>query len=132
MLKISIDPVLNKVYNRGVFIMPRDGNHVVGSNYNHRDLSWEPTENGRNEIETKLKAILMRPYKLLEHRAGVRPSVSDRRPVLGRSRKEEQLVVFNGLGTKGVSLAPFFADQLANWLCNGGELDKEVNVKRFY
>lgn len=48
------------------------------------------------------------PYNVVEHKAGVRPSVSDRRPVLGPCKDYEQLVVFNGLGTKGVSLAPFF------------------------
>lgn len=131
-LKVKINPTLNKVYNRGVFIMPREGSHTVGSNYNHQDLTWTPTESGRNEIETKLKSILINPYEVIDHRAGVRPSVSDRRPVLGGSKEKEQLVMFNGLGTKGVSLAPFFANQLVNCLINGGKIDKEVNVNRFY
>lgn len=131
-LKLYIEPSLNKVYNRGVFIMPRDGSHTVGSNYNNKDLSWEPTDNGKEEIELKLKALLTKPYKIIDHRAGVRPSISDRRPVLGYSKKNEQIGIFNGLGTKGVSLAPFFANQMANWLCNDGELDKEVDVNRFY
>jgi len=131
-LKISINPALNKVYNRGVFIMPRDGNHTVGSNYNHKDLSWEKTENGREEIETKLQSLLLKEYKVVGHKAGVRPSVSDRRPVLGKSSSNEQIIIFNGLGTKGVSLAPFFANQLANNLVSGTEIEKEVNVNRFY
>ena len=131
-LKIKIDPVLNKVYNRGVFVMPREEHHTVGSNYNHKDLSWETTERGKKEVEEKLKALLVKPYKIVDHIAGVRPSVSDRRPVLGRSKAKDQLIIFNGLGTKGVSLAPFFANQLANWLCDGQEIDKEVNVNRYY
>ncbi len=131
-LKIAINPTLNKVYNRGVFIMPRNGSHTVGSNYNHKDLSWEKTEKGRTEIEEKLQSLLLKEYKVVDHKAGVRPSVSDRRPVLGNSSKKEQLVIFNGLGTKGVSLAPFFANQLANNLVNGTEIEKEVNVNRFY
>ncbi len=131
-LKIKIDPLLNKVYNRGVFIMPRGGSHTVGSNYNHKDLSWEPTEQGRNEIEAKLKTLLLRPYEVEEHLAGVRPSVSDRRPVLGMSKGREQLVIFNGLGTKGVSLAPFFAGHLVNNLIDGTVIDKEVNVNRYF
>ncbi|VAW27931.1 FAD-dependent cmnm(5)s(2)U34 oxidoreductase [hydrothermal vent metagenome] len=131
-LKIAISPTLNKVYNRGVFIMPRNGSHTVGSNYNHKDLSWEKTEKARAEIEVKLQLLLLKEYKILDHKAGVRPSVSDRRPVLGSSSKNEQLIIFNGLGTKGVSLAPFFANQLANNLINGTEIEKEVNVNRFY
>ena len=131
-LKIKIHPTLKKVYNRGVYIMPRNGSHTVGSNYDHKDLSWNPTESGKKEIEFKLKALLVKPYVIIDHKAGVRPSISDRRPVLGRSKEREQIVIFNGLGTKGVSLAPFFANQLVNWLCKGQELDEEVNVNRFY
>ncbi len=131
-LKIKLETTLKKIYNRGVFVMPKEGSHTVGSNYNHKDLSWEPTEGGKKEIEAKLGELLLNPYKIMGHKAGVRPSVSDRRPVLGRSKELEQLIIFNGLGTKGVSLAPFFANQLANWLCNGGKIDKEVNVNRFY
>jgi len=131
-LKIDINPTLNKVYNRGVFIMPRNGSHTVGSNYNHKDLSWDTTEKARAEIELKLQSLLLKEYKVVDHKAGVRPSVSDRRPVIGKSSKNEQLVIFNGLGTKGVSLAPFFANQLASNLVNGTEIEKEVNVNRFY
>ena len=131
-LKIKIDQSLQKVYNRGVFLMPRDGYNTVGSNYNHKDLTWQPTEKGKEEIEIKLKTLLVKPYEVVGHKAGVRPSVNDRRPVIGQSRDKEQLVIFNGLGTKGVSLAPYFANQLVNWLCNGDEIDKEVDVIRFY
>lgn len=131
-LKIDIEPALNKVYNRGVFIMPRNGSHTVGSNYNHKDLTWDKTEKGRTEIEKKLAGILTKEYKVVGHKAGVRPSILDRRPVLGVSNNNEQIIIFNGLGTKGVSLAPFFANQLANNLVNGTKIDKEVNVNRFY
>jgi glycine oxidase len=131
-LKIKIEPALKKIYNRGVFVMPKGDNHTVGSNYSHKDLTWEPTESGKKEIENKLEALLKNPYEVIGHRAGIRPSVSDRRPVLGRSKEKEQVLIFNGLGTKGVSLAPFFANQLVNWMCNGQQLDKDVNVNRFF
>jgi glycine/D-amino acid oxidase-like deaminating enzyme len=131
-LKIKVKSLISKVYNRGIFIIPRDGSCVVGSNYNHKELNWEPTESGKMEIESKLQALLKAPYELLDHKAGIRPSSADRRPVLGQSREKEQIVVFNGLGTKGVSLAPFYANQLVNWLCNGQPIDEEVNVNRFY
>lgn len=131
-LKIKMDEVLDKVYNRGLFVMPRNGSNTVGSNYNHKDLSWEPTVSGKQEIENKLKLLLLKPFRTIGHIAGVRPSIVDRRPVLGNSQDKDQLVIFNGLGTKGVSLAPFFANHLVNWLCNGHPLDEEINVSRFY
>jgi hypothetical protein len=41
------------------------------------------------------------------------------------------LGVFNGLGSKGVSLAPYFAEQFVDFLVNKKELDPEVNINRF-
>ena len=38
----------------------------------------------------------------------------------------------NGLGTKGVTLAPFFANQMVNNLKNCSNIDKEVNISRYY
>jgi uncharacterized protein YqgC (DUF456 family) len=39
--------------------------------------------------------------------------------------------IFNGLGTKGVMLAPFFANQFAEHLVNNQELNEEVDIIRY-
>jgi glycine oxidase len=44
---------------------------------------------------------------------------------------DDRLIIFNGLGTKGVSLAPYFSDILVRQLENGVPLTKEVDVTRF-
>jgi glycine/D-amino acid oxidase-like deaminating enzyme len=40
-------------------------------------------------------------------------------------------VIFNGLGTKGVSLAPYFSKVLATWLEKGIPVNKEVDIHRY-
>jgi len=40
-------------------------------------------------------------------------------------------MVFNGLGTKGVMLAPYFADKMTNFILKGTALPEEVNISRF-
>jgi glycine/D-amino acid oxidase-like deaminating enzyme len=62
---------------------------------------------------------------------GIRPTTIDRRPIIGCHPLYKNLVIFNGLGTKGVSLAPYFSAQVAQWLEGKGEILKEVNIKRF-
>ena len=68
----------------------------------------------------------------MEHKAGVRPTVSDRRPLIGLHPENKQLAVFNGMGTKGVMIAPYFADQLVNLLLNNKSLSEEVDITRFW
>ena len=45
---------------------------------------------------------------------------------------DRQLGIFNGLGTKGVLLAPYFAKQFSEFLTGKCEIEKEVDVKRHF
>jgi glycine oxidase len=128
-------PQLNqpyKVINKGVFILPI-GNDLyrVGATYEWDDLSENTTQNGKEELLNKLKKILKVDFELIAHEAGIRPTVEHRRPLLGLHPQHLSLAIFNGLGTKGVMLAPYFANQLYNHLVNDLPIDKDVDVRNF-
>jgi len=132
-LSIQIDDTLERVYNRGVYVVPsRPGVYKVGATYNTKDKNDGTTENGRAELVEKLNSLLRLSYKELNQDWGFRPTTPDRRPILGSHFTHPDLVMFNGLGTKGVSLAPYFSNQLADWLTHVGEIDEAVDIKRFY
>ena len=61
-----------------------------------------------------------------------RPTVADRRPLIGEHPVFKNLYIFNGLGTKGVMNAPFFANMLTQYIFDHTELHPEVDIKRFY
>ena len=120
------------VLNKAVFILPIGNDlYKVGATYEWNDLSELTTEKGKSDLVEKLKKVLKVPFEVVNHQAGVRPTVSDRRPLIGLHPEHPQLGIFNGLGTKGVMLAPFFANQFSNFLETGFPLDKEVDIARF-
>jgi glycine oxidase len=121
------------ILNRGVYIVPgkEPGEMRVGSTYKVRDGSPGTTEDAKIELEEKLRSLCTFPYTLSGQDWGQRPVTSDKKPILGEHPRYKPLIIFNGLGTKGISLAPYFSDMLVQWLENGGEIDKEVNVSRF-
>ncbi|MBC7891775.1 MAG: FAD-binding oxidoreductase [Sphingobacteriaceae bacterium] len=130
-------PPLPGIVNRGVWGIPKaDGTLRVGATYVWPKpgfpLDWVTTTEGREFLEEKLRGWLKPEYTVLEQAAGIRPAVQGRRPLLGRHPEYHRLSIFNGLGSKGVSLAPFFADQLAEHLVSGKELDEAVNISRFF
>ncbi|MCA6078997.1 NAD(P)/FAD-dependent oxidoreductase [Fulvivirga sedimenti] len=132
-LEIEMEASSNEIFNRGIFILPLGGKRFrVGSTYDNHDLSWEPTREGRGKIEAQLKGLVNIPYTVVNHYAGVRPATADRRPIIGDHPNHETICIFNGLGTKGVSLAPYFAGQLTNHLEGSSELIKEVNINRYF
>ncbi|WP_408025804.1 NAD(P)/FAD-dependent oxidoreductase [Tenacibaculum sediminilitoris] len=115
-----------------VFIMPLgDNKYKVGATFNWTDKTSIPTEEGRKELEDKLQKIIAVPYTVIEQSAGIRPTVKDRRPLVGKHPKFSKLAVLNGLGTRGVMIAPTVAENLYNHLEKGEELDKEIDIKRF-
>jgi glycine oxidase len=42
------------------------------------------------------------------------------------------LAILNGLGTRGVMVAPTVAKNLFNYLEKGEALDSEIDIKRFF
>ena len=123
-------PIKN-IVNQGVFILPvRDGLIKIGATYSWHDLDWQTTEDGREFLEKKVRDLLKVPYQIVEQRAGIRPSTKDRRPFLGLHPEYPAVGIFSGLGTKGVSLAPYLAGQYARFLLNNEELDPEANINR--
>lgn len=132
-LTINTQLDTNKVINRGIYMIPQKqaGDWRVGSTYNFHDSGPDPTEAGRVELEEKVHALISVPFEVREHVAGFRPTTPDRRPVLGHHPADSRILIFNGLGTKGVSLAPYFSDVLVHALENGGQLNKEVDIERF-
>jgi hypothetical protein len=120
------------ILNKNMFVMPLENKTFkVGATYNWDQQDDRITAEARQELESKLKKLLIAPYHIVSQGAGVRPSVIDRRPVLGRHPVHELLYVFNGMGTKGVMLAPYFAKQLADFISGKGILEPEADVQRF-
>ncbi|MBI3518915.1 MAG: FAD-binding oxidoreductase [Bacteroidetes bacterium] len=120
------------IFNKGFFIMPL-GNDLfkIGATYEWEELNDTPTEKGKAELIKKLNAVITSPYTVISHDAGVRPSVIDRRPVVGNHPDYKHIYIFNGLGTKAVMLAPYFAKQLVDQLQNNYNIDPEVAPDRF-
>jgi glycine/D-amino acid oxidase-like deaminating enzyme len=122
----------NYILNKQVFVLPVGNHHFkIGSTYEWKDLSVLPTEKGKQSIIERFEKLITVNYTIENHVAGIRPAVSDRRPVLGVHPEFRNLFVFNGLGTKGVMLAPYFAREMVQCLIsNDYELNFEVDIKR--
>lgn len=127
------DLKLKALLKSGVFVMPMgDDLYKVGATFNWKDKTSKPTEAGKKELLEKLEKIITVPFEIVDHVAGIRPTVKDRRPLLGVHSKYKQLAILNGLGTRGVMLAPKMAQLLYNFLEKGAELPVVVNINRFY
>lgn len=123
---------LDVIINTSVFILPLGNNlFKVGATYNWDDKTNTPTAEGKQELIERIKEILTCDFEIVEHFAGVRPTVKDRRPLLGSHFKHKNLHILNGLGTRGVMLAPAMALDLFDYIETGKPLEKSIDIKRY-
>lgn len=135
LMEISAEAsTLTKILKKGIFVLPKsDNKFLVGATYEWKDLEPVPTEKGENELRQKLENVFTAAYTINKKLAGIRPTVPDRRALIGFHPTDNRLSVFNGLGTKGVLLGPYLADYFSDKLIqNDFDLDPEVDVSRFW
>lgn len=131
-LEIQLDTPPEVIHNRGVYIVPdANSRFKVGATYQHHGKPGVSTE-ARAELVDKLNDLLKVPFEVTAQNWGFRPTILDRKPVLGPHPEYPRLLIFNALGTKGVSLAPLFSGVLADWITGSGQVEKDVNISRFY
>ena len=130
-LKIALEgAAFSEIINRGCWLIRQtDGFFKVGSNF-ERSTDPSPSERGLSQVLEKLKALTPLTYQVLEHHAGIRPATYDRRPFIGIHPEHKQLALFGGLGSKGTSLAPYFANMLTRHLLEGKPIIEAVRLDR--
>jgi glycine/D-amino acid oxidase-like deaminating enzyme len=122
------------IFKKGLMLVPLPVQNTfwIGSNYQWTFTDEKPSEQFREQALNHLKSWLRHPFRLLFHKAGIRPATVERRPFVGLHPKNRNIGILNGMGTKGSSLAPFFASQLAQHLVHGSPIHDEANIARFH
>ncbi len=122
------------VFSRKVYLIPLgEDRYLCGSTYANQFDHPHPTEAGRAEIESQLQQALRLPYRTLDHRAGIRPTTPNRRPVLGTHPDMPFVHLLSGFGTKGVLLAPYTSRLLCEQIQGKSpEIPTEAALSRFY
>jgi len=126
------DLKLDFVLKSSIFVIPlREDLYRIGSTYNRESKDNKISAEARETLLNKLKTFLSCDFKVINQVAGVRPTVSDRRPLVGTHKDHNRIHVLNGLGTRGVMIGPFVAKQLFNHIENNTRLDKVITISRF-
>jgi glycine/D-amino acid oxidase-like deaminating enzyme len=121
------------IFKKGIILAPlaEQNMYWVGSNYQWEFEDDRPSEQFYKQTTECLKYWLKVPFKVLAHKAAVRPATIERRPFVGFHPVYNTVGILNGMGTKGTSLAPFFGHQLAQNLVYNFPIADEANINRF-
>lgn len=127
------DLELKYIVKSSVFIIPLGNDlYKVGATYDWKDKTDVPTAEAKKELIIGLQKLVGGDFEIIEHLAGVRPTVKDRKPLVGRHYEHNNMYLLNGLGTRGVLLGPFLAKSLYDAIEQKTELDQNIDIKRYY
>jgi len=125
---LPTEQIIKKGYN----LVPWQGNIFwLGSTYLWEFEDDQPSKSFFESASSWLTQTLKMPFTIVEHRASVRPATVERKPFVGLHPSNNKIGILNGMGTKGCSLAPFFANQLVNHLLLNEPIMADANVQRF-
>ena len=116
--------------NNGKWLLPyNEEGYKLGASYDWRTDDLETSDEVREMLLEKVQLMLDAEVSVVEHKVGLRPTVKDRRPLLGEL--ETRIWSFNGLGTRGVLISPLLAGELLNHIFDGAPLHPETDLNRF-
>jgi glycine/D-amino acid oxidase-like deaminating enzyme len=128
----SNEPSEDYILNKNGFVVPLSSRHFkVGATYGWKEFSNEPTADAQEELKSKLISMGVHQFEVVDQKTGVRPATQDRRPFVGFS-PDGVSGIFNGFGSKGVSLSPYFAKQWTEEILHKNTVNPEASIRRFY
>jgi len=128
----SVGLQLTEAVKSSIFIIPLGNDlYKVGATYNNQDKSADVTRQAKDELVKKLSSFFKADYKIIDQVAGIRPTVKDRKPLVGTHPEYKNVHVLNGLGSRGILIAPSVSEKLYEAIENQVVLDKEIDIKRY-
>lgn len=114
------------------FIFPINNDlYYYGGTYDREQIHHKIDDSAINSLTDALGEFYLNDFEVVNAKFGFRPTVKDRRPILGNHLKYNNLYVFNGLGARGILNGNYFSEHLYNHIEKGLEINSEVDLKRF-
>ncbi|MFN3917288.1 MAG: NAD(P)/FAD-dependent oxidoreductase [Flavobacteriales bacterium] len=120
------------IINKGCFLLALKNNkYIAGATYDWKSLDYNTTYEAREELVQKVGDIYSAQYDISHQYAGIRPTIPDRKPLIGVHPNYNNVYLFNGLGSKGVMMAPLLARNFYHFVFEDEPLPPEINITRF-
>ena len=132
---ITESPVPDQIINRGKWLLPvNEMSFKFGATYEREELNEETTQSAREELLGAMAEMFVKGpnVQVTHHDAGVRPGTKDKQPFLGFLHDQTLLGIFNGFGSKGSLLIPWYAEAFVSHMTQNSPLPLQADIGRFH
>jgi glycine/D-amino acid oxidase-like deaminating enzyme len=131
-VKLSSKLTQNITIKKKHFLFPLSNDlYFYGGTYDREQLHNEIDESAVQQLKNGLSEIYPFDFEISDVNFGFRPTVKDRRPIIGRHSEYHNLYVFNGLGARGILNGCYFSKSLYDFIEENIPLHEEVSLERF-
>lgn len=133
-IKIKLNEKLNHNYTikKKHFLFPvNDDLYYYGGTYDREQLHHKIDESAIEQLINGISEFYDKDFEIVAKQFGFRPTVKDRRPILGPHNDFPNLYVFNGLGARGILNGCYFSSLLYRHIEENIPLPNEVLLERF-
>lgn len=113
-LTLDIPALAPNFYNWGKWLVPtHDGKFRLGSNHIWDDQSMDVSQETKVSLLESMQSQFAQSleFRVIDHISGIRPATKDRNPVVQKSTKHDHIFCFNGFGSKGCLMIPFYVQE---------------------
>ena len=122
----------DNIVKKRMFVLPVGSNtYKVGATYAWEWDNLSPEKKQKKAIENGFREISKAHYEVQNHQAALRPSVKDRRPLMGQHHERKSYFIFNGMGSRGCLIAPKLSEEMYEFMELNFALHDETNIDRF-
>lgn len=126
-LTVETNTTSNYLLNWGNWLVTAQNQTKLGSNYEWDNLNLVTNEEVKNNLLKSLTVNTSLEVNVTNHEVGIRPTTKHRKPFLGQLSNLQNAYCFNGFGSKGCLLIPYYAELMSNYLCGKIELPEELS-----
>jgi len=132
---IAESRVPDQIINHGKWLLPmNERSFKFGATYEREELNEENTQSAKEELLEAMSAIFVESpnIQIANQNAGVRPGTKDKQPFIGFLRDQTLLGIFNGFGSKGSLLIPWYAEAFVSHMTQNSPLPLQADISRFH
>lgn len=124
---VTTEPAMSRMLNWGHWLVPYRNSVKLGSSFEWHDLSTKNTIKTEQSLMKSLHKHTHISAHIEMREAGIRPTTLQRKPFIGQINGLSNGYFFNGFGSKGCLLIPYYAELLCQHLTAGKPLPPELN-----
>ncbi len=131
-VKLSEPIPQNITIKKKHFLFPLNNDlYFYGGTYDREQMHENIDGSAVEQLRNGLSEFYPNDFEIKEVNFGFRPTVKDRRPIVGRHCEHHNLYVFNGLGARGILNGCYFSRSLYEFIENNVDLPQEISLNRF-